>query len=111
MAALPGGTVTLLFTDVGGVTRLLLEHGDGYAAVPARHREQLRAAFTGHGGREVDVQGDSFFVVFPSARAAVDAARAAQNPVAGGPSRVRIGVHTGEAVVTDEGYVGLDVHR
>jgi predicted ATPase len=99
-------------------TRLLGELGpDDYAQALADHRRLLRAAFELHGGLEVDTQGDSFFVVFERARDAVAAAVAAQHAVAGmrGPAGVhlpvRIGLHTGEPVLTATGYVGLDVHR
>ncbi len=103
--------MTLLFTDIEGSTRLLHELGDRYADVLAEHRRQLRDAFSGHGGVEVDTQGDAFFYAFARAADAVAAARAGQAALEGGPVRVRIGVHTGEPVVTDEGYVGADVHR
>src|SRR5215208_1968360 len=93
---LPSGTVTFLFTDIEGSTDLLRAHGDAYATLLAEHRRALRAAFAAHGGREVDTQGDAFFVAFARA---------------GGPVRVRMGLHTGDAVVGDEGYVGMSVHR
>ncbi len=108
---LPTGTVTFLFTDVEGSTRLLQEHGAGYADLIAEHRRVLRDAFATHGGIEVDTQGDAFFVAFSSARNAVGAAAEAQRVLDGGAIRVRIGIHTGEPIVTDEGYVGIDVHR
>ena len=108
---LPTGTVTLLFTDIEGSTRLLREHGDRYADLLAEHRLALRAAFSAHSGVEVDTQGDAFFVAFGSAVDAVSAAAAAQRSLAMSPVRVRIGIHTGEPVVTDEGYVGLAVHE
>jgi predicted ATPase/class 3 adenylate cyclase len=108
---LPAGTVTFLFTDIEGSTRLLHEHGDAYADLLAEHRLALRAAVEANGGVEVDTQGDAFFVAFPSAGQAAAAAEAAQEALAGGPIRVRMGLHTGEPVVTAEGYVGLDVHR
>jgi class 3 adenylate cyclase len=111
MRELPRGTVTLLFTDVEGSTRLLQEVGDHYADVLAEHRRVLREAFSEHGGVEVDAQGDALFVAFARAADALAAAGAAQQRLAGGAVRVRMGVHTGEPVVTDEGYVGLDVHR
>ena len=111
MRDLPTGTVTLLFTDVEGSTRLLTDLGDGYAEVLAEHRRALRGAFERHGGVEVDTQGDAFFVAFADAEGAVGAAGDAQRALAGGPVRVRVGVHTGEPSRTDEGYVGLDVHR
>jgi predicted ATPase len=111
MTDLPTGTVTFLFTDVEGSTRLLHELGDGYASVLAEHRLALREAFAMHGGVEVDTQGDAFFVAFAKASDALAAASAGQEALAGGPVRVRMGVHTGEPAVTDEGYVGIDVHR
>jgi predicted ATPase/class 3 adenylate cyclase len=109
---LPAGTVTFLFTDVEGSTRLLHELGaEGYAHALAQHRRLLREAFARHGGVEVDTQGDAFFVAFPTARGALAAAREATEALAEGPIRVRIGLHTGTPLVTDEGYVGADVHR
>jgi predicted ATPase len=111
MRELPRGTVTFLFTDIEGSTKLLHELGDGYADALAEHRRVLRAAFAAHDGVEVDTQGDAFFVAFSRARDALAAARVGQEALAPGPIRVRMGVHTGEPVVTDEGYVGLDVHR
>jgi predicted ATPase len=111
MAELPTGTVTLLFTDIEGSTRLLDELGERYANVLAEHRRVLRAAFQARGGVEVDTQGDAFFYVFPEATAAVAAAGAAQEALSGGPVAVRMGLHTGEPTVTNEGYVGADVHR
>jgi predicted ATPase/class 3 adenylate cyclase len=108
---LPSGTVTFLFTDIEGSTRLVRELGEQYADVLVEHNRLLREAFSRHGGLEVGTQGDSFFVAFPDAGSAVAAAGDAQAALAGGPVRVRIGIHTGEAVVTDEGYVGIDVHR
>jgi len=111
MGELPVGTVTFLFTDVEGSTRLLHEQGDRYAGLLADHRRTLREAFTTHDGVEVDTQGDAFFVAFARAADAVAAAEAARTALASGPMRVRIGIHTGEPIVTDEGYVGIDVHR
>jgi predicted ATPase/class 3 adenylate cyclase len=109
---LPRGTVTFLFTDVEGSTRLLREHGSAYADLLAEHRRLLRDAFTRHEGVEVDTQGDAFFVAFSRAGDAVAAAAAGRRALEGsGPIRVRVGVHTGEPIVTDEGYVGIDVHR
>ena len=108
---LPGGTVTLLFTDIEGSTRLLHELGDRYADVLAGHRTVLREAFSRCGGVEVDTQGDAFFVAFSRVSDAVLAAGEIQEALAEGPARVRVGVHTGEPVVTEEGYVGVDVHR
>src|SRR5687768_15730394 len=97
---LPAGTVTFLFTDIEGSTRLLHELGDRYAEVLARHRRVLREAFASHGGAEVDTQGDAFFVAFARASDALAAAGAAQRELADGPVLVRMGLHTGEPVVT-----------
>jgi predicted ATPase len=108
---LPSGTVTFLFTDVEGSTRLLDELDDRYADALSEHRRVLRAAFTAHGGVEVDTQGDAFFYAFPSAKEAVAAATEAQQSLQAGPISVRMGLHTGESKLTEEGYVGLDVHR
>jgi predicted ATPase/Tfp pilus assembly protein PilF len=110
-AELPTGTVTFLFTDIEGSTRLLRELGDRYAQVLAEHRRALREAWGRHEGVEVDTQGDAFFVAFARASDAVAAAGDAQIALAGGPVRVRIGLHTGEPLRADEGYVGFDVHR
>ena len=109
--ALPTGTVTFLFTDVEGSTRLLQEHGDAYVDILDEHRRVLRNAFAAHSGVEVDTQGDAFFVAFSRATDAVATADEARRALADGPIRVRMGIHTGEPVVTDEGYVGIDVHR
>jgi predicted ATPase/class 3 adenylate cyclase len=111
MRDLPRGTVTFLFTDIEGSTRLLHELGDEYADVLAEHRRVLRDAFGRYGGVEVDTQGDAFFYAFEGANQAVAAAGEVQRELEEGRVRVRIGVHTGEPVVTDEGYVGIDVHR
>src|ERR1051325_4723782 len=110
-SGLPTGVVTLLFTDVEGSTRLLQELGDGYGEALQEHRRRLRAAFAAHDGVEVDTQGDAFFVAFGRASDAVAAAEEAQRALADGPIRVRMGLHTGEPRLTEEGYVGLDVHR
>ena len=109
---LPSGTVTLLFTDVEGSTLLLSELGaDAYAMALAEHRQILRVAFTRHAGVEVDTQGDAFFVAFPTAAGALAAAAAAQERLASGPMRVRMGIHTGAPELSEEGYIGADVHR
>jgi predicted ATPase len=111
MPDLPTGTVTFLFTDIEGSTRLLEELGaDRYAEALGVHRRALREASRRHGGVEVDTQGDALFVAFPTADGALAAAAAAQAALAG-PIRVRMGLHTGEPVATAEGYVGMDVHR
>src|SRR6185436_7373450 len=111
VAELPTGTVTFLFTDVEGSTRLLHELGDAYADVLGEHRRVLRDCFDRHGGVEVDTQGDAFFVAFARAKDALAAAAEGQAALEPGPIRVRMGLHTGEPIVTDEGYVGIDVHR
>ncbi|MDQ3990686.1 MAG: NB-ARC domain-containing protein, partial [Actinomycetota bacterium] len=114
---LPTGTVTFLFTDIEGSTRLLDRLGDGYAAVAGRHQELLREAFAAHGGREVGTEGDSFFVVFTSASSALAAAAEAQRLLAGNAwpdgaeVRVRMGLHTGEGVLGGDNYVGIEVNR
>jgi predicted ATPase/class 3 adenylate cyclase len=108
---LPTGVVTLLFTDVEGSTRLLHEFGEEYGEALHEHRRRLRAAFAEHEGVEVDTQGDAFFIAFARASDAVAAASDGQRALAGGPIRVRMGLHTGEPRVTDEGYVGIDVHK
>jgi predicted ATPase/class 3 adenylate cyclase len=106
---LPAGTVTFLFTDIEGSTRLLDELGvEGYAERLAEHRRVLRAAFERHGGVEVDTQGDAFFVAFPTAPGALAAACDAQDAL---ELPVRMGLHTGTPLLTAEGYAGHDVHR
>src|SRR6266550_4550683 len=114
MAQRPRGTVTFLFTDVEGSTRLLKQLRDSYGSVLETHQRILREAFAAHAGQEVDTQGDAFFYVFSRARDAADAAAAAQRALAGHAwpegleLRVRIGLHTGEPVLSDEGrYHGL----
>ena len=112
MAELPTGTVTFVFTDVEGSTRLLQELGaSAYADALAQHRRALREAFVRHDGVEVDTQGDSFFLAFSTAPAAIAAAAETQQVLTAGPIRVRMGIHTGTPHITDEGYVGRDVHR
>jgi predicted ATPase/class 3 adenylate cyclase len=109
---LPTGTVTFLFTDVEGSTRLLQKLGpEVYSGALTEHRRVLRDAFAGHSGVEVDTQGDAFFIAFRRGADAVAAADAARRLLERGPVRVRIGIHTGEPIVTEEGYVGIDVHR
>ena len=110
-SALPTGTVSFLFTDIEGSTKLLHEHGDRYAALLEGHRRTLRAAFERHDGVEVDTQGDGFFVAFARAGDAVAAATEAQRALEDGAVRVRMGIHTGEPLVADDDYVGVDVHR
>ena len=112
MRDLPSGTVSFLFTDVEGSTRLLHELGaEGYAAALAEHRRILRQAFAVHGGVEVDTQGDAFFVAFPTAPGALRAAAEALAGLARGPIRVRMGIHTGTPFLAEAGYVGADVNR
>jgi predicted ATPase len=109
---LPTGTVTFLFTDVEGSTKLLHSLGaDGYADALAEHRRFIRAACAAGGGVEVDTQGDAFFMAFPTAPRALAAASAFTESLASGPISVRVGLHTGTPLLTDEGYVGADVHR
>jgi class 3 adenylate cyclase len=117
MAELPSGTVTFLFSDIEGSTRMLTRLRGRYAEVLAEHQRVLRASFDAYHGREVHTEGDAFFVAFARARDAIAAAVGAQRALAsqrwpeGVEVRVRIGVHTGEAEVRQEDYVGLDVHR
>ncbi|HYV02107.1 MAG TPA: adenylate/guanylate cyclase domain-containing protein [Actinomycetota bacterium] len=109
---LPGGTVTFLFTDIEGSTKLLHELGaEAYSDALAEHRRTLREAFARNGGVEVDTQGDAFFYAFPDAKGAAAAAAEAQERLASGPIQVRMGIHTGEPYLTEEGYVGEDVHK
>ncbi len=109
---LPSGTVTFLFTDVEGSTKLLHELGaERYGEALAEHRRVIRKACSGYGGVEVDTQGDAFFLAFPTASGALAAAGEATEALATGQIRVRIGLHTGSPLLTDEGYVGQDVHR
>ena len=109
---LPTGTVTFLFTDVEGSTKLLHSLGaEAYAKALAEHRRVIREACVRHKGVEVDTQGDAFFVAFPTAPGALAAATEMTEVLAAGPIRVRIGLHTGTPLLTEEGYVGGDVHR
>jgi len=114
----PSGTVTFLFTDIEGSTRLELDLGTTrYAEVRERHRALLRDAFAAHGGQEQATEGDSFFVVFPSARSAIAAAVAAQLALISEPwpgdaeVRVRMGLHAGEASTAGGDLVGYDINR
>jgi len=108
---LPTGTVTFVFTDIQGSTRMLQELGDRYTEVLLEHRAALRDAWRRNNGVEVGTEGDSFFVAFAKATDAVNAAREAQEALKNGPVKVRIGVHTGEPSVVADDYVGIDVHR
>ena len=118
MSQLPGGTVTFVFTDIEGSTRLLQELGDeGYGRVSGDHRRLVRETFGARDGSEIDTQGDAFFFSFPRARdavaAAVDAQRALRDHTwpEGCEVLVRMGLHTGEPHMGEEGYLGLDVVR
>ena len=102
----------MLFTDIEGSTELLHEFGpEAYAAALAEHRRILRDAFRRHGGAEVDTQGDAFFYAFTTASGALAAAGEGQVGLAETPIRVRIGIHTGTPHLSEEGYVGPDVHK
>jgi predicted ATPase/class 3 adenylate cyclase len=118
MAAQPTGTVTMLFSDVEGSTQLLERLGaERYADVLDQHNRLLRQAFARHAGFEVDTAGDSFFVSFGRAADAASAAAEAQRSLAaatwldGESVRVRMAIHTGEPLIGDAKYVGMDVHR
>ncbi|MDQ2935402.1 MAG: adenylate/guanylate cyclase domain-containing protein, partial [Chloroflexota bacterium] len=114
---LPTGTVTFLFSDIEGSTRLLQSLGERYPDVLETHQGLLRKAFTAHRGTVVSTEGDSFFVVFPAPPEALAAAVASQHALADHPwpegarVRVRMGLHTGQATLGGDNYVGLDVHR
>jgi predicted ATPase/class 3 adenylate cyclase len=108
----PSGTVTLVFTDVEGSTKLLEELGtDAYRGALAEHRRVVREAFGAHEGYEVDHEGDAFFYAFASAQAAVSAVSEALVGLETGPIRIRVGIHTGEPALDPPKYVGMDVHR
>ena len=117
MSGPPGGTVTFVFTDIEGSTRLLRRLGDGYAEVLARHDRVIRAACAEHRGHEIDAQGDAHFLVFAQAHDAVAAAAQLQRGLTaeawptGSDLRVRVGLHTGDAARSDGRYVGLSIHR
>lgn len=117
MPELPTGTVTFLFADIEGSTKLLQALGDRYAEVVKQFRQLLRHAVAAHRGVEVDTQGDALLAAFSRSGDAVAAATSTQRSLASVrllgdvTLRVRIGIHTGEPLVTGEGYVGLDVHR
>src|SRR5215210_9004078 len=116
-AALPTGQLSFVFTDIEGSTRLLTALGDRFPPILDAHQRILRGAFGAWNGIEVSTEGDSFFVVFASARDAVNAVAEAQRRLAdhpwpaGGSVRVRMGVHTGQAVRAGDNYVGIDVNR
>jgi predicted ATPase/class 3 adenylate cyclase len=117
MQQLPTGTLTLLFTDIEGSTRLLDALGERYADALADQRRLFREAVAAHGGVEVDTQGDAFFCVFVRASDAIVAAAEAQRVFTSHPwpenlpVRVRMGIHTGEPTSTGEGYVGPTLHE
>jgi class 3 adenylate cyclase len=117
MATLPSGTVTFVFSDIEGSTGLLKRLGEAYAELLAEHRRIVRETFERHGGVEIDTQGDAFFFAFARARDAVAAAAEAQLEHAehawpgGEEVRVRMGLHTGEPAIGEEGYLGVDVVR
>jgi class 3 adenylate cyclase len=117
VSTLPGGTVTFLFSDIEGSTRLLEQLGDRYQDVDRDHRRLLREQLEAAGGKEIDTQGDAFFFSFTRARDAVAGAVAAQRALGGHDwpdgveVAVRMGLHTGEPTVGEEGYLGLDVVR
>ncbi len=117
MADMPTGAVTFLFSDVEGSTRLVKQLRDRYGGVLAEHQRLLREAFTAHGGYEVDTQGDSFFIAFASAREALLAAVEGQRGLLshawpdGVELKVRMGLHTGQAIASGGRYTGLAVHR
>jgi predicted ATPase/class 3 adenylate cyclase len=113
----PTGTVTFLFTDIQGSTRLLQDLGPDYEAVQNDHVRLMREAITAGSGTEIRTEGDSFFAVFPTAAGAVQAAVSAQRALHthrwshGTPLRVRMGMHTGEGRRGGDDYLGIDVNR
>ena len=117
MATLPSGTVTFVFSDIEGSTTLVKRFGDGYGDLLSTHRRLVRETFAGYGGVEIDTQGDAFFFAFARARDAVAAAVDVQRAHAdyrwpqGADVRIRMGLHTGEPAIGDEGYHGIDVVR
>jgi class 3 adenylate cyclase len=118
MSGLHAGTVTFAFTDIEGSTKLLQELGDEtFGTLSRDHRRLVRETFGAAGGTEIDTQGDAFFFSFPRARDAVNAAVSAQRALrehdwpGGREVRVRMGLHTGEPHMGDEGYLGIDVVR
>ena len=110
MRRLDSVSVTLLFTDIEGSTRLVQELGDAYPETLEDHRARVRAAIAATGGEEIDCRGDEFSVAFATPDEAVAGARLIQE-AHGGRVRVRIGIHTGTPLRVDGSYVGLDVHR
>ncbi len=115
---LPSGQVTFLFTDIEGSTRLARMLGEGYRPVLAAHRRIMRAIFIQTDGVEMLTEGDSFFVAFADAAAALAACSAAQRaladhewPTRAARPRVRMGLHTGYAVPFAGEYATYEVHR
>src|SRR6476620_1189534 len=113
MEDLPSGTVTLLFTDVEGSTRLVQELGAAYQYALDGNRQILRDAVASHAGREVDCRADEFLACFPRASDGLAAAIAAQLALTSQDSqlRVRMGLHTGEPELIGDAYIGIDVNR
>ncbi len=117
MVSLPTGTITFLFTDIEGSTRLLQKFGDDYRQILTTHSEILREAIMSHSGIVVSTEGDSFFAVFTSPDEAIAATvdfqrRLEAHPWPDGASvRVRVGIHTGEGAIGGDNYIGIDVHR
>jgi predicted ATPase/class 3 adenylate cyclase len=117
MGKLPTGTITMLFSDIEGSTKLLSRLGDQYGEALSAQRVMLRSAISACHGHEMGTEGDSFFVVFSSATEAVRCSVTAQRALygyhwpGGTAVRVRIGLHSGEPIRHEDGYIGLDVHR
>src|SRR5687768_6291436 len=115
--SLPSGTVTFLFTDIEGSTRLVQQFGERYPELLEAHRDIIRSAVGAEDGREFGAEGDALFIAFASPAHAVAAATASQRALAayawpeGAAIRVRMGLHSGEATLAGDNYVGLDVHR
>jgi class 3 adenylate cyclase/CheY-like chemotaxis protein len=117
MPELPTGTVTFLFTDVEGSTALAHKLAHDFQDVLVKHRSLVRSAVAERDGVEIDVRGDEFFVAFDDAAAAAQAAIAAQRAISShswpqdAELRIRMGMHTGEAIYADKDYLGIDVHK
>jgi class 3 adenylate cyclase len=116
-AAAPDGTVTILFSDIEGSTALNERLGDTrWLELLRAHNRVVRDEVRAYGGFEVKSQGDGFMIAFPSARRAIECARAIQEAIArdlanhpDGPVRVRIGLHTGEAIRDESDFYGKNV--
>jgi predicted ATPase/class 3 adenylate cyclase len=117
MGSLPTGTVTFLFTDIEGSTRLLQQVGDSYKQILDIHSRIVRRAIEARSGIVVSTEGDSFFAVFSTPEDAVVAAADFQRGLEAADWKVdegvtvRAGIHTGEGTIGGDNYVGLDVHR